>query len=301
MALRATLVTQSSRVKTILAVLIVVLVVTAILLFVFANPVPPANLELVTNGNFEDGMSGWRYGSPLALGGLEIVQGISNGGSHGSHSVRLVGPGQGFIQNLTQKEIIPNTQLTFSTLLESKEGENEPQALFHLYFFPVQNGPTYYVDVTVTHENSEDLALTFEPNPGIDRGGIYLRFNREPLNSWVNITIDVSKLIENYFPDFPHSRLSGILLESAEGGAVYFHNISVKTADLDAFTQSLYIMRESILYGTLGKELLLTIAIVSPVVSSGLWIFKHLEQTSSMKPSQHENKSEQASSKRRRR
>jgi len=232
--------------------------------------------DLVTNGGFEEGMTGWKPGSPLA-GEVAVVDGISNSGSH---SLRIVGPGQGYLQEFEKREIIPETQLKFSTRLEAKKGENEPQALFHLYFLPMKNGPVYYLDVTVTHDNSEDVALLFEPNPGVDKGGIYLRFNREPLDSWINISVDVSRLIERYFPDYFDSRISGLLLESAEGGMVYFDDISVTNSNINPSGRFLYLTYYFLAINTTGKTIAEVLAILTPVVSLGVWAYRRLKQKS---------------------
>ena len=132
-----------------------------------------------------------RYWCPtptLALGRVDVVRTVTR---TGSHSFRLIGSGDGFLQILNPRSIFPETQLSFYTLLNATAGENLPEALFHLYFLPTTNGPTYYVDITVTLLNSEDLVAVFEPNPGIDTGGIYLRFNREPVNSWIHISVEI--------------------------------------------------------------------------------------------------------------
>jgi len=144
--------------------------------------------------------------------------------------------------------------LSFWTYLTAIEGEKGPEALFHLYFLPLANGPTYYLDITVTTLNSEDLALVFEPNPGIDVGGIYLRFNREPVNSWIHISVDVSSLIERSLPDFHDPRINRIMLESAEGGKVYFDDISLRSTSLGYF-QSAWLAVHFVLYSTAFKML----------------------------------------------
>jgi len=226
-----------------------------------------SSTDLVLNGGFEDGMKGWEFGPPpLALGGVDVVQTVSRSGSH---SLRLIGPGVGFLQRLDHRSIFPEMQLSFYTLLNVTAGENEPQALFHLYFLLTTNGPTYYVDITVTHANSEDLAVVFEPNPGIDMGGIYLRFNREPLNSWIHTSVDISKLIQRYLPDLFDPHVDRIMLESAEGGKVYFDDISLNSTNL-VHLQFIYLRLNYLVYSTLGKtvaQLLAYSVIVGACVS----------------------------------
>jgi hypothetical protein len=206
--------------------------------------------DLVVNGGFEDGMKGWELGPPpLARGGVDIVRTVSR---TGSHSLRLTGGGVGFLQKLDPVSIFPSMQLGFYTLLNASGGGKEPQALFHLYFLPTTNGPTYYVDITVTPDNTEDLAAVFEPNPGVDIGGIYLQFNREPENSWVHISVDISKLMERYLPDFFDPHINRIMLESAEGGKVYFDDISLNATNF-VDLQSIYLSCHYFLYNTTGK------------------------------------------------
>jgi len=230
-------------------IFVVILLLTVTSLAIYASEAPTT--DLVVNGGFEDGMKGWEIGPlPLALGGVDIVRTVSR---TGSHSLRLIGGGVGFLQKLDPRSIFPSMQLTFYTLLNATAGEKEPQALFHLYFLPTPpNGPTYYVDITVTPDNNEDLAAVFEPNPGIDAGGIYLRFNREPQNSWIRISVDISKLIERYLPDYIDPHINRIMFESAEGGKVYFDDISLNATNLGhlQFIESAW---HYIVYSTIGK------------------------------------------------
>ena len=227
--------------------------------------------DLVVNGGFEDGMKGWEFGPPpLALGGVDLVRTVSR---TGSHSLRLIGGGVGFLQKLDLRSIFPSMQLSFYTLLNATAGEKEPQALFHLYFLPTANGPTYYVDITVTPANSEDLAAVFEPNPGIDIGGIYLRFNREPVNSWIRISVDISKLMERYLPDFVDPHINRIMLESAEGGKVYFDDISLNATNF-VHLQFIDLALHYFLYSTTGKtvsQLLGYSVIITACVSIYHW------------------------------
>lgn len=181
-------------------------------------------------------MQGWELPpptTPLARGGVSIVGGACNGTSH---SLRLIGPGGGWLQSFPLRDIYPEMRLEFYTCLSATAGEMPdallPQALFHLYFFPSgPSSPTYYVDITVTLLNNEDLAAVFEPNPNVDTGGIYLQYNREPVNTWVRISVDISSLIERNFPDFMEPQVSRIMLESAEEGKVYFDNVSIRSTN----------------------------------------------------------------------
>jgi hypothetical protein len=148
-------------------------------------------------------------------------------------------------------------RLDFYTCLNATLGEILPEALFHLYFFPKgQHGPTYYVDITVTLLNNEDLAAVFEPNPGVDTGGIYLRYNREPVDTWIHVSVDVSALIERNFPDFSSPQVSRIMLESAEGGKVYFDDISIQSTNyVYNYTQSGYLELNYIWHSTLTGQI----------------------------------------------
>ncbi|MGA2238099.1 MAG: hypothetical protein ABSG74_02690 [Candidatus Bathyarchaeia archaeon] len=236
--------------KKILIPLVIILLVMATPLAICASKT--STRDLVVNGSFEDGMRGWELGPPpLAQGGVEIVTTISR---NGSHSLRLIGGGVGFLQKLDPRSIFPSMQLSFRTLLSPIAGEKEPQALFHLYFLPIRNGPTYYVDITVTPDNAEDLAAVFEPNPGVDIGGIYLRFNREPQNAWIPISVDISKLMERYLPDFFDPHVNRIMLESAEGGEVYFDDISLNSTNHNYdYGQTISLAWHYILYSTAGR------------------------------------------------
>lgn len=256
------------RPKKVAVVLIILVMIVAFVTYESVE-LDRSSTESVLNGGFEEGLKNWERAYPSALGGVGVVQTTARSGSH---SLRLLGPGLGYLQTLDQRSIIPRTQLSFCTLLNVTAGENEPQALFHLYFLPTLNGPTYYVDITVTHANSEDLAIFFEPNPGIDGGGIYLRFNREPLNRWINISVDVSNLMDRYFPDFFDPRVKGILLESAEGGRVYFDDISLNTTNLDPHWQFVFSAWNFIEYSTTGKTATQLLAIGSAIVTTGFWI-----------------------------
>jgi len=233
--------------------MILIFIMTIVLLvgtFLAIYPSETSTTDLVVNGGFEDEMSGWEFAPPpLALGGVDIVHTVSR---TGSHSLRLIGGGPGFLQRLDHRSIFPGMQLSFYTLLNATAGEKEPEALFHLYFLPITNGPTYYLDITVTPANSEDLAVVFEPNPGIDVGGIYLRFNREPVNSWIRISVDISRLMERYLPDFLDPRINRIMLESAEGGRVYFDDISLNATNFVHF-QFIFLAGHYVLYSTIAR------------------------------------------------
>jgi hypothetical protein len=226
--------------------------------------------DLIVNGGFEDGMKGWEFGPPpLALEGVDVVQTISN---TGLHSLRLMGPGVGYLQMVHQRSIYPEMRLSFYTLLNAIPGEIEPQALFHFYFLPTApNGPTYYVDITVTPANSEDLLTVFEPNPGIDTGGIYLRFNREPFNRWIHVSVDLSRLLERYLPDFLNPQANRIMLESAEGGRVYFDDISLKSTDF-GYLEFPYLVLHYLVYSTAAR-LIAQLLAYSVIVGAGVSLY----------------------------
>jgi len=251
--------------------MILIFIMTIVLLvgtFLAIYPSETSTTELVVNGGFEHGMNGWEFAPPpLAVGGVNITDTFSK---NGAHSLRLIGGGPGYLQRLDSRSIFPRMLLSFYTLLNVTAGEKGPEALFHLYFLPTENGPTYYLDITVTPANSEDLALVFEPNPGIDVGGIYLRFNREPVNSWIHISVDVSRLIERYLPDFHDPRVNRIMLESAEGGKVYFDDISLNATYFVHF-QFIYLAVHYFLYSTIFKTFsqLLSYSVVMGVC---IWI-----------------------------
>jgi len=223
---------------------ILLLMVTFLATYVITAP----TTSLVVNRGFEDGMKGWELG-PSPRAGVDFVCAVPK---TGSHCLRLIGGGVGLLQKLDHRSIFRSMQLSFYTLLNST-AEEEPWALFHLYFQPnPPNGLTYYVDITVTPDDAEDLAAVFEPNPGIDTGGIYLRFNREPKDSWIHISVDISKLMERYLPDFVDPHINRIMLESAEGGKVYFDDISLNATNLGhlQFIESAW---HYIAYSTISK------------------------------------------------
>jgi hypothetical protein len=221
--------------RKILIILIIPLLMATFLAIYVSNTLTTTT-DLVVNGGFEDGMNGWGYGPRPLAPGIDIV---NIGPRNNSHSLRLIGGGVGFLQNLTHRSIFPRTQLSFYTLLNNTEVK-EPQALFHLYFLSnPPDGMTYYVDIIVTPNNNEDLAAVFNP-PGTKIGGIYLRFNREPQRIWINISVDISKLIETYLPDLLDPQVNRIMLESAEGGQVYFTDISLNSTNF-VYAQSLYL------------------------------------------------------------
>jgi hypothetical protein len=231
-----------------------------------------SNVELVANGSFEDGKQGWLPAPHPAKGGVDIFRNIT-----GSHSLRLIGTGDGLLQRFNQTDIYPRMQLGFDTFLNATPGQILPEALFHLYFVPEPNAPVaYYVDITVTLLNNEDLGAVFEPNPGVDTGGIYLRFNREPPNTWIHISVDVSALIERNFPDFYEPQVKRIMLESAEEGKVYFDNISLNSTNY-GYLQSVWLVSNSIANGTLTKTIaqLLSFSVIGGACVQAYHWLKH--------------------------
>lgn len=231
--------------KIILTLMVILLpMVTFLATYVITAP----TTDLVVNGGFEDGMKGWELG-PSPRAGVDFVCAVPN---TGSHCLRLIGGGVGLLQRLEHRSIFHRMQLSFYTLLNST-AEEWPYALFHLYFLPTPpNGPTYYVDITITPADTEDLAAVFEPNPGIEPGGIYLRFNREPKDSWIHISVDISKLLERYLPDFVDPHVDRIMLESAEAGRVYFDDISLNATNL-GYLQFIESAWHYIAYSTISK------------------------------------------------
>jgi hypothetical protein len=187
---------------------------------------------VVTNGDFEQGSIGWELGD-RAANDVKVVDEVFHdgaGSAGGNNSLRIVGPGEGYRQDWTLRSVTPETHLTFFTLLKAVTGESLPQALFHLYFYPDYNPIRYRIDITVTLENRDEYSeSSFDPDPGTYQGGISVRFNRNDPNSWVKISLDISNLIRKHFPDRFDPRISVILLGSAEGGIVYYDDISIAT------------------------------------------------------------------------
>jgi len=251
--------------KMVLIFVIIIILLVGTLLPIYASEV--WTTDLVVNGGFEDGRKGWEFGPlPHARGGVDIT---NTNPSTGSYSLRLIGGGVGFLQKLDPRSIYPSMQLSFYTFLNST-AEEWPQALFHLYFLPTPpNGPQYYVDITITPANSEDLAAVFEPNPGIEPGGIYLRFNREPKDSWIHISVDISKLLERYLPDFFDPQINQIMLESAESGKVYFDDISLNATNL---VEPIYLAVHYIWYSTIGRTISELLG-YSVIITAFVWIY----------------------------
>lgn len=148
-------------------VLIIVLLSIALLASYFIQPDIP-KVDLVDDGGFEQGKRKWLLGDQPAKN-VSIVDELSH---NGTHSLRIIGGGQGFKQDWTLRAVTPGTHLVFFTLLESVDGRDLPQALFHLYFYLYNNQIRYHIDITVTHENGDPYRESaFDPDPGTLPGG----------------------------------------------------------------------------------------------------------------------------------
>ena len=230
--------------KMILILALIIVVLAGAFLAIYQSQ--KSTSDLVVNGSFEDGMKGWKPGSSPPQGGVVITSSVSK---TGSSSLLLIGGGEGYIQDVDARSILPGMLLSFYTRLSPVAGEKEPWALFRLYFLSGTGGATYHLDITVTPDDSENLAAVFEPS-----GDVYLRYNRNAQNYWIPISVDMAKLLERYLPDLFDPQVSGIMLVSAEGGKVYFDDISLICTSLGYF-EFAYLSVHYFLYGTVFERL----------------------------------------------
>lgn len=231
------------------------------------------NAELVVNGGFEAGMTGWKQGIPSA----KTVSIVDETANSGRYSLKIVGSGQGYYQDWAPRSIASGIRLEFHTLLRPVEGEPNPHALFHLYFYPDMNGPRYHIDVNVTYDDLVDSETPFDPDPGAIAGGISLSFNRKPFDQWIDISVGVTALIEKEFPDYFQSYVTGVLLESTEGGIVYYDDISVKSSTVSALSQFLHLTYDAIFNTRPGQVIgtvVGTLTGVVPILVAGLRLFE---------------------------
>jgi len=192
-------------------------------------PILLSSQELVDDGSFEQSESEWAHGPPRnqALS-VQIVNGTANSGLR---SLSITGQGEGLYQEL-QKTAITSLQSTtwlqFYVQLERLENQNDPQALFQVYFIPQPNWPRYRIEIVVTLKDTGDTqGPPIDRSPGNVSGKIEYEFNRTPLNEWVPITLDLSNALRVYFPDYFSAEVTGILLGNSEGGRVYYDDVSV--------------------------------------------------------------------------
>ncbi len=238
-------------------VLIIVLLSIALLASYFIQPDLP-KVDLVDDGGFEQGTGKWLLGDQPAKN-VTIVDELSH---NGAHSLRIIGGRQGFKQDWALRAVTPGTQLVFFTLLESVNGQNLPEALFHLYFYLDNNPIRYHIDITITHENGDPYRESaFDPDPGTLQGGVSVWFNRSGLGNWTMVSLDVSDIIRKHFPNHFWPSISGVLLENSGDGVVYYDDVSVTTSSIvNPLVQVDYFL----FYNAIGQ------VIVGAIVSLGL-------------------------------
>jgi len=195
---------------------------------------PPARQttprDWVTNGSFENAMAGWKLnGHPRPV---SIVEDTAHSGLH---SLRIIGPNEGLYQELLERPRIismdSTTRAEFFVRLDGVSGEKDPQALFHLYFLPHRSWPRYSIEINVTHEDKDDTeGPPIDRDPGRSSGKVAYAFNRTPLNEWTRISLDTASTIRKYFPEYYESEISGVLLDSSEGGKVYYDDVSIRSS-----------------------------------------------------------------------
>lgn len=207
-----------------IAFLVIVLISIAFSSYFIQVDLP--KVDLVDDGGFEQGTGKWLLGDQPAKN-VTIVDELSHNGTHG---LRIIGSRQGFKQDWALRAVTPGTHLVFFTFLESVDGQDLPQALFHLYFYLDNNPIRYHIDITVTHENGDLYRETaFDPDPGTLQGGVSVWFNRNGLGNWTMVSLDVSDIIRKHFPNHFCPSISGVLLENSGDGVVYYDDVSVTT------------------------------------------------------------------------
>jgi hypothetical protein len=253
-------------------VLIIVLLPIALLASYFIQPDLP-KVDLVDDGGFEQGKGKWLLGDQPAKN-VSIVDELSH---NGTHSLRIIGGGQGFNQDWALRAVTPGTHLVFFTLLESVDRQDLPQALFHLYFYLYNNPIRYHIDITVTHENGDPYRESaFDPDPGTLPGGVSVWFNRNGLGNWTMISLDVSDIIRKHFPNNFWPSISGVLLENSGDGVVYYDDVSVTTSSI---VNPLVQLGSFVYYNTIGQ------VVFGTLVSLGLSeFFKAVYHRAKLRP-----------------
>jgi hypothetical protein len=180
--------------------------------------------NIVRNGGFEDEYSEWKWGLPetRAKWGVTITQGKSHSGSR---SLLVEGDGEALWQEYDMVPLKPGTHLSYFSYLERNAGYENPQSYFQLLLTRHMSDGTTMTAMIGIYMTIENKANSEEFSAG-NYPVIWIRYNGNPVNSWIKTEIDVWTVFDKHFNNPDEFRIYKIITGGSQFGA-YLDDISL--------------------------------------------------------------------------
>ena len=180
--------------------------------------------NIVRNGGFEDEYSEWKWGLPETRAKLGVT--ITQGKSHsGSRSLLVEGDGETLWQEYDMVPLKPGTHLSYFSYLERNAGYENPQSYFQLLLTRHMSDGTTMTAMIGIYMTIENKANSEEFSAG-NYPVIWIRYNGNPVNSWIKTEIDVWTVFDKHFNNPDEFRIYKIITGGSQFGA-YLDDISL--------------------------------------------------------------------------